>query len=65
MSKMERLSEGAIEILNELHTERLDCASPLIEAAQQLQAYEDMGPTPDQVWELLRAYGLNEGPHYE
>ena len=41
---MERLSEKAIEIINDLHTERLDYNSeylPLIEAANRLAAYEE------------------------
>lgn len=42
---MERLSDAAIEIINELHTERLDYYSeyiPLIDAANRLAAYEDL-----------------------
>lgn len=42
---MERLSDTAIEIINELHTERLDYSSeyiPLIDAANRLAAYEDL-----------------------
>ena len=42
---MERLSDTAIEIINELHTERLDYYSeyiPLIDAANRLAAYEDL-----------------------
>lgn len=42
---MERLSDAAIEIINELHTERLDYSSeyiPLIDAANSLAAYEDL-----------------------
>ena len=42
---MERLSDTAIEIINELHTERLDYYSeyiPLIDAANSLAAYEDL-----------------------
>ena len=42
---MERLSDTAIEIINELHTERLDYSSeyiPLIDAASRLSAYEDL-----------------------
>lgn len=42
---MERLSDAAIEIINELHTERLDYYSeyiPLIDAANSLAAYEDL-----------------------
>ena len=47
---MERLSDTAIEIINELHTERLDYSSeyiPLIDAANCLAAYEDTGVEPD------------------
>ena len=52
---MERLSDTAIEIINELHTERLDYSSeyiPLIDAANRLAAYEDTGLEPEQVMEL-------------
>ena len=47
---MERLSDTAIEIINELHTERLDYYSeyiPLIDAANRLAAYEDTGLEPE------------------
>ena len=47
---MERLSDAAIEIINELHTERLDYYSeyiPLIDAANRLSAYEDTGLEPE------------------
>lgn len=47
---MERLSDQAIEIINELHTERLDYSSeyiPLIDAANRLAAYEDTGLLPE------------------
>ena len=47
---MERLSDTAIEIINELHTERLDYSSeyiPLIDAASRLSAYEDTGLEPE------------------
>ena len=47
---MERLSDTAIEIINELHTERLDYYSeyiPLIDAANSLAAYEDTGLEPE------------------
>lgn len=53
---MERLSDKAIEIINDLHTERLDYTSeyiPLIEAAQKLSAYEDTGLTPEEIKEFL------------
>lgn len=52
---MERLSDTAIEIINDLHTERLEYASeyiPLIDAANRLAAYEDTGLEPEQVVEL-------------
>ena len=52
---MERLSDAAIEIINELHTERLDYYSeyiPLIDAANRLAAYEETGLEPEQVMEL-------------
>ena len=47
---MERLSDTAIEIINDLHTERLEYASeyiPLIDAANRLAAYEDTGMEPE------------------
>lgn len=47
---MERFSDTAIEIINELHTERLDYSSeyiPLIDAANRLAAYEDTGLEPE------------------
>lgn len=53
---MERLSDAAIEIINELHTERLDYYSeyiPLIDAANRLAAYEDTGVEPE---DLNRAF---------
>ena len=52
---MERLSDTAIEIINELHTERLDYSSeyiPLIDAANRLAAYEDNGLEPEDVRRL-------------
>ena len=48
---MERLSDTAIEIINDLHTERLDYYSeyiPLIDAANRLAAYEDSGMEPEE-----------------
>ena len=53
---MERLSDTAIEIINDLHTERLEYASeyiPLIDAANRLAAYEDTGVEPE---DLNRAF---------
>ena len=49
---MERLSDTAIEIINELHTERLDYSSeyiPLIDAANRLAAYEDTCLEPQDI----------------
>lgn len=49
---MERLSDAAIEIINELHTERLEYNNeyiPLINAANSLAAYEDTGLEPKEV----------------
>ena len=48
---MERLSDKSIEIINALHTERLDYDSeylPLIDCAQRCAAYEDTGYEPGQ-----------------
>jgi hypothetical protein len=47
---MERYSDEAIRICNELHTERLDYNSeylPLIDAVQRLATYEDTGLEPE------------------
>lgn len=49
---MERLSDRAIEIINELHRERLDYESeylPLIDCANKCQAYEDAGLEPEEI----------------
>lgn len=49
---MERLSDRAIEIINELHTERLDYESeylPLIDCADKCRAYEDTGLEPEEI----------------
>ena len=57
---MERLSDRAIEIINELHTEHLDYESeylPLINCAQKCQAYEDTGLDPEDILCILDAYG--------
>ena len=53
---MERYSDRAIEIINELHRERLDYQSeylPLIDAANKLSAYEDTGLEPEQVMQTI------------
>ena len=57
---MERLSDTAIEIINELHTERLDYSSeyiPLIDAANRLAAYEDTGLEPEEIERIVDSYG--------
>ena len=57
---MERLSDTAIEIINELHTERLDYSSeyiPLIDAANRLADYEDTGMEPEEIERIVDAYG--------
>ena len=58
---MERLSDTAIEIINELHTERLDYSSeytPLIDAANRLAAYEDTGLEPEEIADAVAAAKL-------
>ena len=58
---MERLSDTAIEIINELHTERLDYSSeyiPLIDAANRLSAYEDSGLEPEEISDAVTAAKL-------
>ena len=52
---MKRASDRAIEIINDLHTERLDYTSeylPLIEAANTLSAYEDTRLEPEEITAL-------------
>lgn len=53
---MERLSDRAIEIINELHRERLDYESeylPLIDCANECQAYEDTGLEPEEIKQVF------------
>lgn len=55
---MERYSDEAIEIINALHTERLNYNSeyvPLIDCANRCAAYEDTGYTPEEVQALKDA----------
>ena len=72
---MERLSDTAIEIINELHTERLDYFSeyiPLIDAANRLAVYEDTGLEPEDLKKAfnetailkLAAQALSTTPDY-
>lgn len=54
---MERYSDEAIRIIDELHTERLDYQSeyiPLIDAAQRLDAYESTGMEPENIGALRK-----------
>ena len=49
---MERLSNNAIEIVNELHTEKLAYESeyvPIIDALNRLAEYEDIGLEPEKI----------------
>ena len=49
---MERLSDNAIEIVNELHTEKLAYESeyvPIIDALNRLAEYEDIGLEPEKI----------------
>lgn len=49
---MDRLSDAAIEIINTMHRERIDYNSeylPLIDAVNQLSAYEDTGVEPGDI----------------
>ena len=49
---MERLSDNAIEIVNELHTERLAYEGeyvPIIDALNRLAEYEDIGLEPEKI----------------
>ena len=49
---MERLSNNAIEIVNELHTEKLAYESeyvPIIDALNRLAEYEDTGLEPEKI----------------
>ena len=55
---MERLSDTVIEIVNELHRERIDYSGeylPLIDALGRLASYEDTGLEPDEVDQIRRA----------
>lgn len=68
---MERYSDKAIEIINELHKDRIDYESeytPLIDCANQCSAYEDIGMTPEEVTamqyrEIMRV--INMAPELE
>lgn len=64
---MERYSDRAIEIINELHRERLDYQSeylPLIDAANKLLAYEDTGLEPEQVMQTIDPERLRLKAHW-
>ena len=60
---MERYSDKAIEIINELHTERIDYESeyiPLIDCANQCAAYEDTGLAPEDITRAFDEAALQE-----
>lgn len=60
---MERLSDKAIEIINELHRERLDYESEyllLIDCAQRCAAYEDTGLEPEEIELMKEAQDIAE-----
>lgn len=60
---VEFLSDEAIEIINYLHTERIDYYSeylPLINAAMKLQDYENTGLEPFEVVELIEKENIKE-----
>ena len=64
---MERLSDTAIEIINDLHTERLEYASeyiPLIDAANRLAAYEDTGLEPEEIKEFAEDVAYQFGYYF-
>ena len=64
---MERLSDTAIEIINELHTERLDYYSeyiPLIDAANRLATYEDTGLEPEEIKEFAEDVAYQFGYYF-
>lgn len=55
---MDRVSDNAIEIINELHTERLNYESeylPLIDCANKCSAYEDTGLEPEEIERIRSA----------
>lgn len=59
---MERVSDRAIEIINALHTERLDYESeylPLIDCAIKCAAYEDTGLEPEEIKSLIAERAAN------
>lgn len=60
---MERLSNNAIDIINELHTERIDYSReyiPLIDAANRLAEYEDTGLTPQDIEQMKARMPLHQ-----
>ena len=53
---MKRLSDNAVEIVNELHTEKLAYESeyvPIIDALNRLAEYEDTGLTPKEIEDMV------------
>ena len=60
---MERLSDNAIDIIDELHTKRLHYFSeyiPLIDAANLLAEYENTGLTPQEIEQMKARMPLHQ-----
>ena len=60
---MERLSDNVIDIIDELHIERLHYFSeyiPLIDAANRLAEYEDTGLTPQEIEQMKARMPLHQ-----
>lgn len=60
---MERLSDNVIDIIDELHTERLHYFSEyilLIDAANRLAEYEDTGLTPQEIEQMKARMPLHK-----
>lgn len=60
---MERLSDNAIDIIDELHTERLHYFGeyiPLIDAANLLAEYENTGLTPQEIEQMKARMPLHQ-----
>lgn len=60
---MERLSDNVVDIIDELHIERLHYFSeyiPLIDAANRLAEYEDTGLTPQEIEQMKARMPLHQ-----
>ena len=64
---MQRLSDTAIEIINDLHRERLEYSGeyiPLIDAANRLSDYEDTGLEPEGIKEFAEDVAYQFGYYF-